>query len=200
VSVPHAPIDPLAHRPPEHGVDPIFPSRWSSRAMDGRPLERPELMRLLEAARWAPSAFNGQPWRFRYALNGGPHWDGFFTLLKESNQVWCAAAGALLVVLSRTVDDDGDPVTSHSLDTGAALQNLLLQGSRVGLVTHAMAGFDRDAARALLAVPDDLAVECMVAVGRPGPADRLPERLRAREVPSGRLPLSDLAAAGPAPI
>jgi nitroreductase len=200
VSTPDAPIDPLAHRPPEHGVDPLFPSRWSSRAMDGRPLDGPELMRLLEAARWAPSSFNGQPWRFRYALNGGPHWDDFLGLLKETNRVWCAAAGALLVVLSRTVDDDGDPVSTHSLDTGAALQNLLLQGSLAGLVTHAMAGFDRDAARALLGVPGDLAVECMVAVGRPGPAERLPEGLRAREVPSGRLPLSGLAAEGLAPF
>lgn len=191
------PIDAAALRRPAHGVDRLFPARWSRRAMTGEAVAAPELMRLLEAARWAPSAFNAQPWRFRYALRGTPHWDGFYGLLKPGNRPWCARAGALLVVLSATVDADGDPVPTHSLDTGAALQNLQLQGSLMGLVTHAMAGFDRDAARRLLAAPPDLAVECMVAVGRPAAPDTLPEPYRARETPSGREPVEGFAGEGP---
>jgi nitroreductase len=191
------PLDPLAHRKAEHGVDRLFPARWSRRAMTGEPVSPDELARLFEAARWAASAFNGQPWRFRYARRDTPHWPAFFGLLREGNRLWCANAGALLVVLSRTLDDDGDPSRTHSLDTGAALQNLQLQGSLAGLVVHAMAGFDYDAARTVLAAPPDVAVECMVAVGRPGAPDTLPERLRAREVPSGRAPQADFAGEGP---
>lgn len=191
------PIDPLAHRKADHGVDPLFVRRWSSRAMSGDPLPEGTLMTLLEAARWAPSSYNGQPWRFRWALRDGPHWDAFLGFLKENNRIWCVRAGALIALVSRTVDDDGDPAPTHALDAGMALQNLLLQGSRLGLVTHALAGIDREAARVGLAVPAGHEVRCMVAVGRPGRADLLPEHLRARELPSGRKPLADLAGAGP---
>jgi len=108
-----------------------------------------------------------------------------------------ARAGALLVVLSATVDADGDPVPTHSLDTGAALQNLQLQGAGDGLVVHAMQGFDAEAARDVLGVPDELAVEVMAAVGHPAPPDTLPEPYRARETPSGREPVEGFAGEGP---
>jgi nitroreductase len=190
-------IDPLAHRQAGHGVDPLFPRRWSRRAMTGDPLPDGALMTLFEAARWAPSSSNIQPWRFRYALRDGAHFALFLGFLKETNRLWCARAGVLIVLVSRAVDDDGDPSSTHALDAGLALENLLLQGSLLGLVTHAMAGFDREAARADLAVPADHEVRCMVAVGVPAPVDVLPERLRAREVPSGRRPLIDLIGEGP---
>ncbi len=192
-------IDPLRHRTGDHGVDPMFLRRWSERAMTGGPLPDGALMTLLEAARWAPSSFNGQPWRFRYALRGGPHFEAFLAVLKETNRLWCAQAGALLAVVSRTVDDDGEPIPTHALDAGLALENLLLQGSRLGLVTHAMAGFDREAARVMLAVPTGHEVRCMAAVGVPAPIEVLPEHLRAREVPSPRKPLAELIGEGPFP-
>jgi nitroreductase len=192
------PVDPLAYRPLEHGVDPLFVARWSPRAMSGAPVTAEALTRLFEAARWAPSSYNNQPWRFRYALAGSAHWSAFLGLLAETNRAWCVRAGALLVLLSRTTfDHNGKPARTHSLDAGAALQNLQLQGRRDGLVVHAMQGFDADAARGLLNVPEDLAVEVMAAVGHPAPPDTLPEALRARERPSGRKPLADLAGEGP---
>ena len=140
-------IDPLRHRMGDHGVDPMFLRRWSQRALTGEPLPDGALMAMLEAARWAPSSYNGQPWRFRYALRGGPHFEAFLSVLKETNRLWCAQAGALLAVVSRTVDDDGDAIPTHALDAGLALENLLLQGSLMGLAAHALAGFDREAAR-----------------------------------------------------
>lgn len=192
------PIDPLAHRPVERGVDPRFVARWSPRAMSGAPVSAEALMRLLEAARWAPSSFNNQPWRFRYALAGSAHWPAFFGLLAEANRAWCGKAGALLVLLSKTTfDHNGKPARTHSLDAGAALQNLQLQGAGDGLVVHAMQGFDAEAARDVLGVPDELAVEVMAAVGHPAPPDTLPEPLRERERPSGRKPLADLVGEGP---
>lgn len=192
-------IDPLAHRTGAHGVDPVFLRRWSPRAMADRPVPRDDLMRLFEAARWAPSSFNGQPWRFRYARRDGPHWPEFLGFLSENNRRWCARAGALVVLLSCTRDDEGDPVPTHALDAGLALENLLLQGTLSGLVVHAMAGFDREAALRALAPPPDHEVRCMVAVGLPAPPDVLPEPLRAREIPSGRRPLADLVGEGAFP-
>jgi nitroreductase len=192
-------IDPMRYRKGDHGVDPLFLWRWSERAMTGEALPDGALMTLLEAARWAPSSFNGQPWRFRYAPRGGPHFEAFLSVLKETNRLWCARAGALFALVSRTVNDAGDPIPTHALDAGLALENLLLQGSLLGLATHAMAGFDREAARVMLAVPAGHEVRCMGAVGVRAPLDVLPEPLRAREVPSARKPLAELIGEGPFP-
>jgi nitroreductase len=183
-------------RTADHGVEPMFLQRWSPRAMSGAPLEREQLMRLLEAARWAPSGGNLQPWRLAFALAGTADFPRFLAALNEGNRVWCARAGALLVLASRTTRADGKPNRSHSLDAGAAWMSLALQGSRMGLVVHAMGGFDEALARAATGAPPDLHVECMIAAGHPGRVDELPEKLRAREVPSGREPVAAFAAEG----
>ena len=154
-------------------------------------------MRLFEAARWAPSSFNEQPWRFVYAERDGAHWARFLDLLSEGNRRWAGAAALLVVVVSRTrFERNGNPSRTHSYDTGAAWQNLALQGCRMGLVVHGMAGFDYDRARDVLEVPEAFAVEAMIAVGRPAPAEALPEGLREREVPSGRKPVAEIAFPG----
>lgn len=187
----------LEHRQSEAEADPLFVRRWSPRAMSGEAVSQGELEQLFEAARWAPSAFNRQPWRFLYAHRDSEHWPRFFDLLVEFNQGWAHRAGALLVVVSRTVSDSGNPIHTHSYDTGAAWQSLALQGSLMGLVVHGMAGFDKEAARRELAVPDDWEVEAMAAVGRPGEVDELPESLRQKEKPSGRKSLAEVAVEGP---
>ncbi len=190
--------DPAAHRRPEHEIEPIFWRRWSPRAMTGEPVSQAELDRLLEAARWAPSTYNEQEWRFLYAHRDGPHWKTFFDLLVEANQVWCRNAGVLLVVLAhRVFSMNGKPNPVHVLDTGAALQNLQLQGSQMGLVVHGMAGFHADKARTALKVPDDFGVEAMVAVGRPGDPEKLPAELRERELPTGRKRVEEISREGP---
>ena len=190
-------IDVDRHRQPDHLVETLIVRRWSPRAMSGERLSEAELMSLFEAARWAPSSFNEQPWRFVYAERDGEHWPRFFDLLSEGNRRWAAAAAVLVVVLSRTTfERNGNPSRTHSYDTGAAWQNVALQGCRMGLVMHGMAGFDYERAREILEVPGEFAVEAMIAVGRPAPAEVLPEPLRAREFPSGRKPVIELAFPG----
>lgn len=159
--------------------------------MTGEPVSAGDLMRLFEAARWAPSSGNFQPWRFVYARAGTPHFERLFGLLNEGNRGWCAHAGALIVVLSKTAFDDGRPARTHSFDTGAAWMSLALQGSAMGLVVHGMAGFDRERARTELGVPENFAVEAMIAVGHHGKVEDLEERNRARETPSSRRPVSE---------
>jgi len=190
--------DPLSHRSPDHEIESIFPSRWSPRAMTGAPVSPEERSRLLEAARWAPSSRNEQEWRFLYAHREGEHWPLFLGLLVEANRVWCERAGLLLLLASRRLfERNGKPNAAHSLDAGAAMQNLLLQGTAMGLVTHPMAGFDRERSRSELRIPEDHAIEAMIAVGRPGDPARLPADLQEREVPSGRRPIEEFSCEGP---
>lgn len=186
------------HRSPDHPIEPLFLDRWSPRAMSGAPIGESELLRLFEAARWAPSTYNEQEWRFLYARCDSPHWPLFFGLLMEANQAWCSQAAVLMVVLSHKVfTRDGRPNPVHTFDAGAAFENLALQGAAMGLVVHGMAGFDRNKARTELGVPDDYAIEAMIAVGHPGDPAALPEPLRQRESPSGRKPVTEIAHEGP---
>jgi len=183
----------------QHPIEALFLDRWSPRAMSGEALDRADLDRLFEAARWAPSSMNGQPWRFAFALAGSPNFATFFDLLVPANQAWCSRAGALVVVLSKTTFDNGKPARTHSFDAGAAWMSLALQGSRMGLVVHGMQGFDYDAARARLGVPEEYTVECMIALGKPGRVEDLPEGYRAREQPSDRKPVEAFAFEGAFP-
>ena len=190
--------DPLEHRTADYPIESLFLRRWSPRAMTGEPLTERELKTLFEAARWAPSTYNEQEWRFLYAPNGSRHWPTFLGLLMEANQVWCRNAGVLVVVLSHKVfERNGKPNPVHTFDSGAAFENLALQGAAMGLVVHGMAGFDRDKARAELRVPDDYDVEAMVALGHPGRLADLPDELRTREVPSGRKKVEEIICEGP---
>lgn len=183
-------------RKADYEIDPRFLGRWSPRAMAGTPLGVEELHRLFEAARWAPSSGNGQPWRFAYARAGTLPFQGFFELLVEGNRPWCAKAGALIVVASRTINDRGRPARTHSFDSGAAWMSLALQGSAMNLVVHGMEGFDYERARELIRLPPDHQVECMIAVGHHGAVEELPEPYRARETPSDRKPIDALVVEG----
>ncbi len=182
----------------DHPIEQIFLDRWSPRAMSGEVIPEAELMILFEAARWAPSAFNNQPWRILYARRESEHWPLFLDLLVESNQAWAAKAAALLLFLSKTTfDHNGKPARTHSFDTGAAWENLALQAMLRGYVAHGMQGFDYERARTELAVPDAYQVEGMVAVGMPGEPDSLPEKYRAKESPNNRRPLAGSICEGP---
>jgi nitroreductase len=191
-------IDPLDVRTADHPIEEIFLRRWSPRAMSGQTLQHGELMALFEAARWAPSTFNEQEWRFLYAPRDSAHWDAFLNLLSEANQAWCKDAAVLVVVVSHKVfTRNGKPNPVHAFDAGAAFENLALQGAAMGLVVHGLAGFDRDRARTELSIPGDYDVQAMIALGRPGHMDDLPEPLRQRETPSGRMPLEKTVCEGP---
>lgn len=171
--------------PESSGVDSLFLERWSPRAMSGLAIADSDLMALFEAARWAPSSYNEQPWRFIYAKNGTPEWDIFMDLLVPFNQSWCKNGSVLVVMVSKNSSDHGGLNGSHSFDTGAAWQNLALQGFLKGFVVHGMGGFDYDKARIMLQIPDDYTVEAMCVIGHPGALAMLPEQLRSAEKPSG---------------
>lgn len=190
--------DPLRSRVADHQIETLFLKRWSPRAMTGAPLARAELNRLFEAARWAPSTYNEQEWRFLYARREGSHWQTFFNLLVEGNQAWCVNASVLVVVASkRTFARNGKQNPVHTFDSGAAFENMALQGAAMNLVVHGMAGFDNERARRDLNVPADYSIEAMVAIGHPGDPDQLPEALRRQETPSGRKPIAEIAREGP---
>jgi len=183
-------------RKPEQEINEIFINRWSPRAMSGQEIDEKTLLTLFEAARFAPSANNNQPWRFIYTCRNTKHWDIFFQLLAEGNQVWAKNAAALIVVISKTTFDNGKPSITHSFDAGAAWVSFALQGSLAGLVIHCMQGFDYDKAKEVLCVPDGYAVEAMIAVGKKGKKEDLPDYLQEREFPSSRKTITELTMEG----
>jgi nitroreductase len=184
-------------RTAEHPIYSLFLDRWSPRAMSGEAVSNDELFRLFEAAHWAPSSGNSQPWRFLYARRATEQWPRFLDLLVEANRVWCVNAGALVVIASCTTrESTGAPLPTPSFDTGAAWAQLALQGWLDGLVVHGMAGFDYARARQALHVPEDYRVEAMVAIGRPGARADLPDSHRDREIPSLRRPVRELVFEG----
>ncbi|MFC6766531.1 nitroreductase family protein [Natrinema soli] len=189
--------DVAEHREPDHDIDPLFVNRWSPRAMTGEPLDEEEYLPLFEAARWAPSAFNNQHWRFCYASREDDEWDAFVDLLNEGNRAWATDAAVLAVIVSKTTfDHNGEPAPVHSFDTGAAWENLALEGSRRDLAVHGMAGFDHERAVEELGVPDEFEVEAMVAIGERAPPETLSDELREREQPSDRKPLAEIVHRG----
>ena len=185
-------------RTADRPIDPLFVDRWSPRAMSGEPITREELLRLFEAARWAPSSGNSQPWRMLYAHRDSAQWPTFFGLLAPGNQAWCVNAAVLVVFVSQTIRDGTDrPLVTHSYDTGSAWMSLACQGWISGYVVHGMAGFDYDRARTELRIPDAYDVLAMLAIGKRGPRDALPEGPRAAEQPNSRRPLDEIIREGP---
>lgn len=186
-------------RDTDYPVDPLFLDRWSPRAYDGNPLPKDDVLTILDAARWSPSASNQQPWRFVYGLHGSPEWDGFVSLLMEGNQRWAKNAGVLIVILSRSYnlrDGEKKPATTHSFDAGAAWFALAIQAHKLGYHAHGMAGIFKDKIVEHLKVPEGYVVEAVVAIGKIAPKTSLPDDLAEREVPSKRLPLSEIAFEG----
>lgn len=188
-----APTNP---RTADHPVEPVFLERWSPRAFTGEEISEHTLRTMFEAARWAPSSYNSQPWRFIYARRDNTHWDKFLGLLNEYNQSWVKTASAIIFIVSaETMHIPGKegaiPAYNHSFDAGAAWGYLALQATYMGWAAHAMAGFDHDRAYAELKIPPGYRVEVAVAIGRKGPTDLLPEALQAREVPSDRKKLAE---------
>jgi nitroreductase len=179
------------NRVPDHPIDRLFLNRFSPRALTGEEMPLETLMTLFEAARWAPSNGNGQPWRFLYARRGTPAWDVFFGLLTPGNQVWAIRASVLVLVASRTVRDNGKPNRTHSFDTGSAWMSLALQARLMGLVAHGMDGYDKAEAVRALRIPDDCVPDAMIAIGYYGNPELLPEEKRAGETPSQRKPLTE---------
>ena len=171
----------------------LLARRWSPRAFDERPVETHLLRSLLEAARWAPSSNNEQPWRFIVATKDhDTEWNRLFECLAEGNRRWALRVPVLLLsVASLYFEEDGKPNRHAFHDTGLATENLVLQATALGLVAHQMAGFDVEKARVDLRIPSGYEPVAMIAVGYPGDPALLPERLREREIrPRDRRPMA----------
>lgn len=187
----------MNQRKPEYPITPLIINRWSPRAMSGESISEEDLMSLFEAARWAPSSFNNQPWRFIYGKRNTPYFQKLFDLLTDSNQRWCKKAAVLVVILSsKYFEHNGKPSITHSLDTGAAWENIALEGSARDLVVHGIQGFDYERAKNELNVPDEFEVKAMFAIGKKTSKESLPPELQEKESPSTRKPLSEIISEG----
>jgi nitroreductase len=182
------------YRQAEYDIDPVYLNRWSPRSFLDKDVPEDVLWSLFEAARWAPSAFNLQPWRFVIARTPEDR-EKFYPFISEFNLAWCRKAPVLVLVLSQRVSDRGENL-SHAFDTGAAWGFLALEAVRKGLITHPMTGFDMAKARETLGIPDEYAIQALIAIGYQGPREALPDGLREREQPSQRRPLSSFVHEG----
>lgn len=186
----------IADRP----IDGLFLDRWSPRAFTGETMAQETLMTLFEAARWAPSAGNGQPWRFIYGHHGTDAFARIHDTLDEGNRRWAGKASVLAVIVSQThrqnAAGETRPIHTHAFDTGAAWGYLALQARLSGYYAHAMGGIDRQKAMADLSISDGFRVEAGLAIGKIAPKETLPGDLMKREVPSGRKPATDFVSEG----
>lgn len=183
----------------KYPIAPALQRRWSPRAFDAnRPIEHDKLLSLFEAARWSPSSYNGQPWRFILAdRRNEVAFRAMLSVLSSSNQRWAKDAGALLLTVARTVLDDGRVNRYGGHDAGIALANLTVQAIEMGLFVHPMAGFDPHKARDLYTIPEQYEPITVAAIGYYGSVDQLEDDLRERELkPRERLPLAELVYEG----
>ncbi|QGA80540.1 nitroreductase family protein [Candidatus Nanohalobium constans] len=178
----------------EYEISPLFLNRYSPRALE-RDMNQEDLMALFEAARWAPSSYNNQSWRFMYATYEDQEWEDFCSLMNDFNRDWAEKGYALVVVASKTTfDHNGEESITHSFDTGAAWENLALEAARRDLVAHGMQGFDYKKAKEVLDIPEGFEVEAMVAIGSKGDESELPEDMRVE--PNGRKDMDEIVAQG----
>lgn len=173
-----------------YDIDEIFLKRWSPRSFSEKQVPEETLLALFEAAHWAPSAFNFQPWRFIVAKTAEER-AAFHSFINEFNLSWCKSAPVLTLILSKKMNEDNF-VYSHSFDTGAAWGFLALQAAKKELITHPMTGFDFERAREVLEIPEEYHIEALVAIGYQDEKEKLPKALQEREQPNSRQPLESL--------
>jgi nitroreductase len=186
-------IEKVKHVPDTTGVHELIRRRWSPRIYSDKEVPSDVLTRLFEAARWAASSSNEQPWRFIVGRKGDETYQKIFNSLVEFNQAWVKTAPVLVLsVAKKTFTGNGNPNPYNLHDTGAASANLALQATADGLHIHSMAGLDREQVRASFAIPSDYEVGAAIALGYFGNPDDLHERMRKNEVaPRQRKPLEE---------
>ncbi|MGD9727168.1 MAG: nitroreductase family protein [Nitrospiraceae bacterium] len=189
----------------EKPADTIYPihdllrRRWSPRAFSERPVEPEKLLSLFEAARWAPSSNNEQPWSFVMATKEDEaSYRRLFECLKEGNKKWAFRAPVLALSVARLDFEDDGRLNRHAFhDTGMAVFSLVIQATALGLIVHKMAGYDVEKARKDLKIPEGHDPVAMMAIGYPGDLEQLPDYLRERELkPRERKHMSELVFEG----
>lgn len=164
-------------------VHELIRRRWSPRAFSEQPVEPDKLLSLFEAARWAASASNEQPWAFLVATRQDPkNYADMLGVLVEFNRSWADRAPVLILTIAHTqFEKDRRPNRHAFYDLGQAAANLALQATAMGLMTHQMAGFDVEASRERFKMPAGWEPVSVIALGYPGDLESLPEKLRQRE-------------------
>lgn len=187
-------VERLKHAPAAPGVIEEILERWSPRAFSHRAVAGEDLKKIFEAARWAASSYNEQPWRFLVGHRGDETYKKIFDSLVEFNQGWAKSAPVLILsAASKHFAHNKAPNQYAIHDTGAATAYLVLQATALGLHAHSMAGFDHDKARAAFGIPNEYHVGAVTALGHLGDVDALPEGLREQEVSSRqRKPLNEI--------
>lgn len=182
--------------PTDVPIHELMAGRWSPRAISNEPVTREQLHSVLEAARWAPSSYNMQPWRFM-AFDRNHDDVAFqkaFASLVPFNQGWNANVPVLICALAKTLTAKGEVNRTAPYDTGAASMSLVLQAHALGLVAHQMSGFDTNAFREAFAIPADVEIIAMISLGHHGDSNTLDDALREREsAPRARLALGEVA-------
>jgi nitroreductase len=177
-------------RIPDAEIHPIFLERWSPRSFTDQPVSEEVLLSILEAARWAPSSSNLQPWRYIIARTSKDR-ESFYSFIMPGNLEWCKKAPILILLLSHTLQANGDLNRAHGFDTGTAWGFMAIEAVNQGLITHAMGGFHADQARTILHIPDEYALHAVIALGYQGEKSALPEHLQIREIPNARRPITE---------
>ena len=187
----------LANRPA--GLHELLRNRWSPRAFSSKPIAADTVTRLLEAAQWAMSSYNGQPWRIVYATkDDAAAYDRILSTLVPFNQSWANSAALIGISIGRThFEHNGEPNHWSAYDTGAAMAMLTVQAESEGLKVHQMAGFDGAKAKEVLSIPDGHHPIAAFVIGYLGDVATLPEPLRERELqPGQRKPVAEIAFKG----
>ncbi len=174
-----------------YDIMPEIKIRYATRVFDSAKVTRQELMPLFEAARYAPSCFNEQPWRF--IIGDDPDTHGKLSEALSPGNAWAKAAPVLVLTMcTKTFKLNGAGNPFCRFDTGTATGFLQLEAIRQGFSIHSMGGFSADKARELLNIPEDLDIIDMIAIGRPVSLDELPQEVREKEIPGTRMPLEDI--------
>ncbi|MDX2100615.1 MAG: nitroreductase family protein [Leptolyngbyaceae cyanobacterium bins.59] len=177
----------------------VIQQRWSPLAFSSQPVEAEKIYSVLEAARWAASSYNEQPWTFIVTTQGNQEaYDRLLSCLAESNQTWAKQAPILILSVAKLFFQHNGVENRHAFhDVGQATAHLILQATALGLFAHQMAGFDGNKAREQFAIPDRYEPVAVMALGYPGNLEDLPENLHDRELkPRSRKPVSEVAIGG----
>ena len=182
----------------QHPIHDLLARRWSPRAFADRPVAPDVLRSLWEAARWAPSSANEQPWNFLVATRDDPQEFGrMLECLVEGNQIWAKQAPVLMVSVAARLDRDNDPNAHAWYDVGQAVADLSVQATALGLFVHQMAGILPDKIRELYQIPDSHEPVTGIALGYPGTPEQLLDKLRQRELASRtRKPVGEFVFSG----
>jgi len=178
-------------------IHPIIKKRWSPRAFSGKKVLKAVLQRIFEAARWAPSSFNEQPWRFIVGVKGDETWDKLYECMVEFNQKWAGKAPVLILAVGNTRSSKGTANEVYQYDVGQSMAYITFQAETEGLVVHQMGGFSKEKATELFSIPEDHAPLTMMAIGYQDAPETLPGDFEKMEkTPRERKAIGELVFAG----